>query len=80
MGHRVAACLPEPWELSPKPSKEPIPTNAAKETPMLGLEPAPTRSTSLPSSSPWDLGLPGGMPEQDGLQWGCSKHQPPAKD
>ena len=47
---------------------------------MLGLEPAPTRSTSLPSSSPWVLGLPGGTPEQDGLQWGCSKYQPPAKD
>lgn len=41
---------------------------------MLGPEPAPTHSTSLPSSSPWDQGLPGGMPEQD------SKSQPPAKD
>ena len=47
---------------------------------MLGSEPALTGSTSLPSSSAWDLGLPRRMPEQDSLQWICSKYQLPAKD
>lgn len=56
-----------------------LPTNAAKETPVLGPEPAPTRSTSLPSSSPGDQGLPRGTLEQDGLRQGRSKSQLPAK-
>lgn len=47
---------------------------------MLGSEPAPTCSTSLPSPSAWDLGLPRRMPEQDSLWWSCSKYQLPAKD
>lgn len=48
----AASCLPEPQELPPKASKEAIPTNTVQEMPMLGWEPAPTRTTSLPSSSP----------------------------